>query len=828
MKTKREIHELFKLNPFISRPLTVLLVTGCALFSVSVLRAQSEAQNREQQRVREPLPLSVVVAVQSPNNRSTFNLSPDGQWLAYTWFTEESMSAGKFFTDTGASLAEGRHYKQAGLVNIKTEQVIKLGGPSSQNWAPVWSPDGSRVAYYSDENGEVGIWIWEKATGKSSRFPGVIPRSFIGFEILRWSPDSRRLLCKVLPEWVTVKEANRSIPDSEDKPRFSDSNPGEPSVLVFQSLQKRSGISKSGGLGEEQKGKSAASGAADAAANLTRGDLAILELNNNSVTRIARRVRPLLWLFSPNQEYVVYVSTLGSEPNSQRSIHEIVLYELKNGISRKLVEKTHLGFGIQLSWSPDSRQIAYISSASQQAGSDITTVSVADGVSKTLNVQKITGFKDVQGDISPLWDQSGRNLYVLGADGKFWRIDPFAGNGAVAGDIPGCRITSIVGRAGRSTLWTTGDGRVAWVVARDRRGAKAGIYRIDLKTGQHSPALEDERSYSTAPNLDANDVTGDIAYIATDQQHLEDAWVFNTLSGKTRQITHLNEGMERYELGTARVIDWTTADGQNLHGALLLPPDYRKGRRLPLVVWVYGGRNGSNEVNRFGFLGSLPQFNFHVLATRGYAVLYPDAPVREGMPMVDLMKVVMPGVDAAIEQGYADPDRLAVMGQSYGSYCTLALITQTTRFKAAVITGAVVHPDLIADYLNIGPEMAVSTGWYYEQGQGGMGGTPWQKREQYLVNSPIFLFDQVETPLLIGQGSRDGNLIPSDATFAALKRLGKDVEYRIYKDEGHVLAGKSHVVDFWQRRLEFLAEHLNLTVDSKGAVIFDGEKARPR
>jgi hypothetical protein len=54
------------------------------------------------------------------------------------------------------------------------------------------------------------------------------------------------------------------------------------------------------------------------------------------------------------------------------------------------------------------------------------------------------------------------------------------------------------------------------------------------------------------------------------------------------------------------------------------------------------------------------------------------------------------------------------------------------------------------------------------------------------------------------------------------------VEYRIYKDEGHVLAGKFHVVDFWQRRLEFLAEHLNLNVDSKGAVIFDGEKARPR
>jgi dipeptidyl aminopeptidase/acylaminoacyl peptidase len=92
----------------------------------------------------------------------------------------------------------------------------------------------------------------------------------------------------------------------------------------------------------------------------------------------------------------------------------------------------------------------------------------------------------------------------------------------------------------------------------------------------------------------------------------------------------------------------------------------------------------------------------------------------------------------------------------------------------------------------------------------------------------VFFFDQIDTALLIGQGSADGNLTPSDATFAALKRLGKDVEYRIYKDEGHVLASKPNILDFWQRRLDFLAEHLNLALDSEGAIIFDGEKAKAR
>jgi dipeptidyl aminopeptidase/acylaminoacyl peptidase len=204
-------------------------------------------------------------------------------------------------------------------------------------------------------------------------------------------------------------------------------------------------------------------------------------------------------------------------------------------------------------------------------------------------------------------------------------------------------------------------------------------------------------------------------------------------------------------------------------------------------------------------------------------VLAPDAPLGEGTPMKDLVKTVIPGVDAAVEQGYADPDRVAVMGQSYGSYCTLALIAQTKRFKAAVITAAVLHPDVVADYLHV-----IGGTGYYEQGQGNMHGTPWDHRDRYLENSPVYLFDQIETPLLIGQGSADGDLIPSDATFSALQRLGKEVEYRIYENEGHVLTSKPNVLDFWNRRLDFLAEHLNLEVDANGGVVFEGDRPKDR
>src|SRR5207244_13494401 len=93
------------------------------------------------------------------------------------------------------------------------------------------------------------------------------------------------------------------------------------------------------------------------------------------------------------------------------------------------------------------------------------------------------------------------------------------------------------------------------------------------------------------------------------------------------------------------------------------------------------------------------------------------------------------------------------------------LFPYTTLFRS---TAAILHPDLVADYLNQRPEAADATGGYYEHGQGNLGGTPWEYRERYLANSPIYQFDQIETPLLIGQGNKDGNLIASDAIFAAL------------------------------------------------------------
>jgi dipeptidyl aminopeptidase/acylaminoacyl peptidase len=98
-------------------------------------------------------------------------------------------------------------------------------------------------------------------------------------------------------------------------------------------------------------------------------------------------------------------------------------------------------------------------------------------------------------------------------------------------------------------------------------------------------------------------------------------------------------------------------------GALLLPSNYLKGNRYPLIVWVYGEDNLSDQLDHFGLADPGP-FNLQMLATRGYEVLLPDAPQHLGTPMLDLAKTILPGVDKVISMGIADPDRLGVMGHS--------------------------------------------------------------------------------------------------------------------------------------------------------------------
>jgi dipeptidyl aminopeptidase/acylaminoacyl peptidase len=778
-------------------------------------------------RVREPLPIETAADALGHNGRSPIALSPDGQWVSHTIETADTIPrATHQYSKTGFPFAEGDSRMQATITNLKTSESIPLGSPKSSSWAAVWSPDGSRVAFYSDEGGEPGLWIWSMATRKAERFPGVLARPFFGYEIVRWSSDGERLLCKIVPQDMSLAEITAMGMSLDESRKFARVEAGRASVIVKTSEP----VDKSKPAPETKPRTRG-----DVAWGI--GDLAVLDLKSRKVTRLIERQSVRFYGYSPDEKSVACTILKGWQANSQQPTYDIDVIELETNARRTIASGVTLGYGIEWNWTPDGKNVAYIPSGIAGDGKQqgpIVVVPVSGGAPRTLKAEGVPSFDPGEGEHAPVMDAKGSNFYAVG-DGQLWRVNPSTGQGAAVGKIPGWNISTIVQPFGRGTLLTP-DGRTVWVVAKlsatDPKatgsfaalqdGGKSGIFAVDVEAGTSRPILQESKSYMSMFNVDGNAKTGEIVFAATDQQHLHDLWVVGSKEGKSRQVTHMNPEMEKYELGQSRLIEWRSMTGQALKGALLLPPGYTPGTRLPLIVFVYGGDYGSRYLNRFGFWG-LANFNCHVFATRGYAVLAPDAPIRDGMPMEDLMGTVMPGVNAAIDQGYADPDRLAVMGQSYGSYCTLALITQTNRFKAAIITAAVLHPDLFFDYL--GSEGSIG---YYEKGQGNMHGTIWEQRDRYFQNSPLFLFDRIETPLMIGQGENDGTLVAADGIFRALERLGKRAEYRLYEGEGHVLTQRPNVLDFWNRRLDFLADNLDLTRDGKGKVVFEGGRAKSR
>ena len=737
----------------------------------------------------EPLPLDVALSLRGHNHRSSFASSPDGQWIAHTVETTDTVrAASRFFTSTGTSLAEGRARMEAHLTNTRTGEELRLGGAVSSSWAPVWSPDGKRVAFYSDEGGSAGLWIWTLATRTAIRFPGVIVRPFFGFETPRWSSDSKSLLCKILPKDWTIAKANALVPMEETGRRFPPHDSNSPGVLVLRS-----------GAGEAP---SRTVGTL-ATTNRSLADLALLDLRTHQVRRIARAAKVLWYSFSPDQRRVAFTELQGFLPNSQQPIYRLSTFDLVSGGKQLLTDDLAMGYGIELNWSPDGSSIA--SSDVDARGNVRLSVWPVDG-SPARHLSKNPSAQ-LQLE-APRWSGNGRSLYALGTDRKLWRTDTISGASEAVATPPGIEVTALVSSFDRPVAWSTSHGEFLWALGLQREGYKQSILRISTATGAVDAGPLPSREINLPPDIDANDATGEIAFVAKDQRHPADLWIYDTKQRQTRQVSHLNPALERYELGDTRLIAFRSADGKNLHATLLLPPNFQPGQPLPTVVWVYGGENGSDALRRFGMWGDTPMFNMQILATRGYAVLFPDAPLREGSPVKDLLGTVMPATDAAVDQGFADPDRLAIMGQSFGAYSVLGVITHTNRFKAAVVTAPIVNPDLLANYLELASDGSPRWIGYLEHGQVQMGGSPWQFPSRYLENSPIYDFDKITTPVLIGEGSNDGRLLGADATFVALRRLGKEVEYRLYEGEGHVLQRQPNVRDFWERRLAFLAEHL--------------------
>ena len=284
-------------------------------------------------------------------------------------------------------------------------------------------------------------------------------------------------------------------------------------------------------------------------------------------------------------------------------------------------------------------------------------------------------------------------------------------------------------------------------------------------------------------------------------------YLFETKSGELTKLVDVAPWLKEEQLAPMKAIEFKTRDGLTIRGYLTLPLG-RDPKNLPVVVNPHGGPWARDT------WGYNPEVQF--LANRGYAVLqvnfrgstgygrkfWESSFKQWGKTMQD---DISDGVQWLIEQGVADPKRVAIYGGSYGGYATLAGVTFTPDLYAAAVD--YVGVSNLFTFLNtIPPYWKPYLDMFHE-----MVGDPQKDKELLTATSPALNAQKIKTPLLVAQGAQDPrvNKAESDQIVNGLKKRGIDVEYMVKENEGHGFHNEENKFDFYEAMEKFLDKHLH-------------------
>lgn len=580
-------------------------------------------------------------------------------------------------------------------VEWSPEMQVKLKGVAS----PRVSPDGKRVVYTvsdammtADKSEYVSqIWLATIANkqnvqltfgDKSSTNP-------------KWSPDGN---------WIAFT-SNRK--DNKNNIYLLNLNGGEAEPLT----DVKTGVSE---FAWSPDGKSIAFRMTDAKTD---------EEEKNDKARNDFR-----WVDENPKLARLYVISLQKDANGKRE-------------PRKL---TTANYNVQeFDWSADSSRIAFnhttLPTANDWTSSDVSVVEVASG--------KVTVLANTPAaESSPVYSPDGKSIAVLVSDNPpRWAQSGLIQIFPAGGGAPKTVAASYDGQPGIAG-WSSDGKRIYFS---EPKGTGIQVYVIDVAANR----IEEIKSTTAVYNaLTLNQNGTMFGFVRQTSDTPGDVYVASVSDFTPVQISKVNDGVKLPPVGRTEVIRWKSKDGKEVEGLLTYPVGYQAGQRVPLILNIHGGPAGVFLQSYLGGRGVYPLATF---SARGYAILRPNPRGSSGYG-TDFRRAnmkdwgmgdyqdLMTGVDRVIEMGVADPDRLGVMGWSYGGFMTSWVVTQTKRFKAASAGAPVTNlmsfngtadiPSFVPDYF---------------------GAQAWDAIDVYQKHSPMFNVKGVSTPTMIQHGEAD-------------------------------------------------------------------------
>lgn len=371
-------------------------------------------------------------------------------------------------------------------------------------------------------------------------------------------------------------------------------------------------------------------------------------------------------------------------------------------------------------------------------------------------------------DVTDLGFTSDGGLWLCGWSDRGVRIETRSADGATTIDRVVLAATA-GGRDGQPSLCPVGPRRVAMVL--DSPDAPPEVRLLSTRTGTHEAVTS---------------LNGAVAETMTSEEHVPQH----------------------------REFAWTSPDGTEVHAGLLLPPSGRATERLPLVVLVHGGPTWLWST---GFAPAESNQLAVPLACAGAAVMLanPRGSSGRGQDYADAIAGhigrrdvddVLAGIDHLVAEGLVDPERIGVIGTSYGGYLAAWLAATTSRFRCAVSFSCV------SDWCSFSMSSNLAGGFdavYFP----GVDITTPAGREELASRSPVFRAAGTTTPIQIIHGSEDRTtpIGQAEQLLYAWRAAGAEAELVVYPREGHELVEPRHRHDAARRVLSFLEQHGILT-----------------